>query len=541
MTASEQLKRLLGSGALPSLKTLLAQLPEGSNLTVSGLTVNFDRQRWNDAVLTILYDMVDKCDLLTERNRMFDGQPINSTEQRAVLHTALRASRATLEDWVNGQTEQDIDRASVAELITEGRTRMADLVNAIHRGEHRGYTGKRFTDVVNIGIGGSHLGPELVVDALARPADRSHQPFLRAHFISNIDGHRLDQTLTSLNPETTLFVVVSKSFSTLETALNADAIRSWFLERTGSVAAIAQHFIAVSNNVAAAAAFGLPAERVLAMGDWVGGRYSLWSTVGISIALALGWNNFRALLRGAEAMDRHFLEAEREHNLPLAMALSEWLNVSVYGCTSHAVLCYDDRLRLLPDYLQQLEMESNGKRVNRAGRPLETPTQPVLWGGVGTNGQHAFHQLLHQGTATYFADFILCRHAQHRQPDMQRWLQANAVAQGQGMAAGQTHDNPHRVVPGNHPSTTLILDSLQPETLGALLAAYEHKVFCLGILWDINSFDQWGVELGKVLARPLAALLQARTTAPAPDDLGLAAQDAATRALLDALKDRGAT
>ena len=482
--------------ALSQRATMSATGSAIPQLTVGDLTADFGHQCIDRATFDALLTLASDRSLGAERDRMLAGERINSTEARAVLHSALRFGGGAF------LRQEQQPPESVQKAVTESLQQLESFVRAVHQGERRGYTGKRFTDVVNIGIGGSHLGPELIVDAL-KPATGAP---LRAHFLSNIDGHTVRQVLRALNPETTLFVVASKSFGTLETALNAIETRSWFLERTASLEALGSHFVAVSNNVEAASGFGINPANLFPMGEWVGGRYSLWSSVGLVIALSLGWDTFLQLLAGGRQLDEHFASAALAENLPMVLALTEFWNVNLLGATSHSVLCYDDRLRLLPDYLQQLEMESNGKRISREGIAVDR-TQPILWGGVGTNGQHAFHQLLHQGTERYFADFILCRHADHQRPAMHRELLANALAQAQAMAFGRKHEDPHRVVPGGHPSTLLILDRLTPRALGTLLAAYEHKVFCLGILWNINSFDQWGVELGKALAKPLSERL----------------------------------
>ena len=477
-----------------------AILPAGSvlpQLSVGGLSADFSYQHIDRAAFDALLSFAEHCALTTERDRMLRGEVINHTEQRAVLHSALRF------DQHANVAAATPPPAEIQREVAESLAQLEQFTRAVHSGERRGYSGKQFTDVVNIGIGGSHLGPDLVVDALT---SKTRAP-LRAHFLSNIDAHSLERVLVRLSPETTLFVVASKSFGTLETALNANAARSWFLERTASLPALGDHFVAVSNNTAAATAFGIDPKNLFPMGEWVGGRYSLWSSVGLSIALALGWESFAQLLKGAATLDHHFATAQPAANLPILMALTEFWNITVRGATSHAVLCYDDRLQLLPDYLQQLEMESNGKQISRSGTRLPYRTQPILWGGVGTNGQHAFHQLLHQGTEAYCADFIACRQAAHGNETMHQALLANALAQAQAMAFGREHSDPHRAVPGGHASNLLLLDQLSPASLGTLLAAYEHKVFCLGILWDLNSFDQWGVELGKALAKPLTTRL----------------------------------
>jgi glucose-6-phosphate isomerase len=349
------------------------------------------------------------------------------------------------------------------------------------------------------------------------------------HFVANVDGHALRIALAGRNPDTTLFVVASKSFTTLETQVNADSARSWFLERVGDVAALEHHFVAVTANVAAAEAFGIARRNIYPMWDWVGGRFSLWSAVGLPIALAAGPTAFAELLDGARTMDEHFRTAAPERNVPLLMALIGVWNYNFLGAESQAVLPYDQRLRLLPDYLQQLEMESNGKSVRLDGTPVQVDTMPIVWGGEGTNGQHAYHQLLHQGTRRFAADFILVANADHPLDLHQRWLLANGLAQSQAMLLGHVDADPHRVVRGRKPTTTLVLDSLTPRALGALLALYEHKVFCQGVIWNINSFDQWGVELGKRLAIPIFAQLGGQSAT---------AQDSSTRGLVAHIRAR---
>jgi len=376
-----------------------------------------------------------------------------------------------------------------------------DLVNAVHSGAWRGATGKVISDIVHIGIGGSHLGPELVCEALtATPASPGST---HVHFVANLDAHALARVLAEVDPERTLFVIVSKSFSTLETRVNALSARSWLLERMADPDAVSAHFVAVTSNPQAAAAFGIPESNRFELWDWVGGRFSLWSAVGLPIMFSAGIHAFTRLLAGAQAMDAHFADAALEENLPLLMALTGIWNYNFLGVTNHAILPYCERLRLLPDYLQQLMMESNGKSVHLDGSTVSIHTMPIVWGGTGTNGQHAFHQLLHQGTRAFTADFILCAADEHQLSDHHRWLLANALGQSQAMMSGEAHADPHRAVAGNHATTTLVLPDLEPESIGALLALYEHTVFCQGLLWNINSFDQWGVELGKRLAEPI--------------------------------------
>ncbi|MEM1229529.1 MAG: glucose-6-phosphate isomerase [Pseudomonadota bacterium] len=498
----DELTRLATQAQLPG-PALRAADPENTlQVTAAGITADLRKQGIDGTVLKALVDLAQSAGLPEARRAMLAGEAINNTEDRAVLHTALRADEAALQRRMGAAGD-------LWSTLCQQRRQEEAFVRAVRDGHWRGYTGQAISTVVHIGIGGSHLGPELIVDALHRPGPAD----LAVRFLSNIDGNNLARVVVDLDPARTLFIIASKSFTTQETAVNAASVRAWFLERTGSVDAIAKHFVAISNNLEAAGEFGIPPENLFAMGEWVGGRYSLWSAVGLPIALALGWEAFEALLGGAGAMDEHFETAPVASNLPVLLALVGVWNSSLRGCHSHVLLPYDDRLRLLPDYLQQLDMESNGKGTRKDGTPVTTATGAMLWGGRGTNGQHAFHQLLHQGTQSYSADFIICRDPAHAYAHHHQYLNANALAQSEAMAMGRTHDDPHRVVPGDRPSTTLVLPALTPATLGALLAAYEHKVFSQGVLWGINSFDQWGVELGKVLAGPIHAAL----TAPGAD------------------------
>ena len=445
--------------------------------------VDYSKQALDDDVVDALAALASESNLSAAIDAMFSGAPINSTEDRPVQHTLLRAP----------------PEACPKEVATE-RKRFLALADAVRRGERRGYTGKPFETVVAIGIGGSQLGPELVVDALRPP----HAPNVR--FLANIDGDAAVTTLAGLDPATTLVVVVSKSFTTLEARVNAETTRSWFLERTCEPRIVEEHFLAVTANQAAAAEFGIACRNRFAMWDWVGGRFSLWSAAGLPIAIVLGRGGFEDLLAGAHMVDEHFRETPLADNIPVLLALLAIWNTNFHGAATHAVLPYDRRLRLLPSYLQQLEMESNGKSVRRDGESVRTHTAPVVWGGEETNGQHAFHQLLLQGTRAFSADFVAVARAGHDLKDHHDWLIANCLAQSKAMLEGRVPDGPlaaHRSIPGGHPSTTLLLDELSPRSLGALLALYEHKVFCLGAIWQINAFDQWGVELGKELAGPI--------------------------------------
>jgi glucose-6-phosphate isomerase len=455
---------------------------------------DLSKNRIDLATQRFLLDLAAECGLEAQRDAMFSGQPINATEGRAVLHTALRAPRGhgPFSDEVHGVLE-----------------RMLALAEQV-----RDTASSGITDVVNIGIGGSDLGPAMVVPALDAFAHRG----LRLHFVSNVDGHDIVPVLRGLRPASTLFIVASKTFTTQETMANAQVARAWFLAQGGSD--IARHFVAATTNVAAAAQFGI--TQTFGFWDWVGGRYSLWSAIGLPIAIAVGAENFRALLAGAHAMDRHFAEAPLAHNLPAQLGLLDVWYRNFHGFTSRSVAPYHQGLRRLPAYLQQLEMESNGKSVDAAGERLPFGTSPVVWGEPGTNGQHAYFQMLHQGTDTIPVEFILVKSPAHGEADLHAKLLANGLAQSQALMLGKTAEaaaqeraptaapgaDPaaiarHRSFPGNRPSTTFVLEALTPRSLGALIALYEHRVFTSGVLWGINSFDQWGVELGKALANAL--------------------------------------
>ncbi|MGP9831647.1 glucose-6-phosphate isomerase [Marinobacter sp. NSM] len=475
----------------------------------AGLTLDFSRNRLTDATFNALMDLAQACGLEQQRNALFDGGIVNRTENRPALHTALRQPRG-----------QDV-RVHGENIIPEVHAtldRMAELVSAITEGRHTGYTEKPFTDVVSIGIGGSFLGPKLVVEAL--------KPFwhgqLNCHFVANVDGTDIAETLRSLDPETTLFLVQSKSFRTQETLDNSLLARQWFLDKSHSEPAVARHFLAVTANVDEAVRFGIDRNNIFPMWDWVGGRYSLWSAIGLPIALTIGMEHFRALLAGAHAMDRHFREQPAASNLPVIMAmLSVWYN-NFWGAQSHAVLPYDEYLKHLPEHLQQLDMESNGKRVTQDGEAVDYQTGPILWGGVGANGQHAYHQLIHQGTRLIPADFIIPLQSHNPVEHHHATLFANCLSQASAMMAGKTRAEaeqellqagleqaaakalaPHKEIPGNKPSNILVMDRVTPETLGALIALYEHRTFVQSVVWDVDCFDQWGVELGKQIGNQI--------------------------------------
>ncbi len=471
-----------------------------------GLFLDFSKQRITARTLALLADLAAAADLDGWKARLAAGEAINHTEGRAVRHMALRAGAAAPPE--------------VGAVLA----RLEAFCEAIHGGAWRGFSGECITDVVNIGIGGSDLGPRMAVKALAA----WQQPDLAVHFVANVDGADLATTLAGLNPRTTLFIVASKTFTTLETMANAGTARNWLLAAAGETGAVARHFVAVSTNHAATGAFGIARENVFEFWDWVGGRFSLWSAIGLPIALAVGFRHFAQLLAGARDMDDHFLSAPAGDNLPLILALLGLWNTSFLGAASHAVLPYSQSLALLPAHLQQLEMESTGKQVDRAGQPAGTATCPIVWGEAGTNGQHSFYQLIHQGGRLVPCDFIALREADFPLPGHHPQLLANCLAQSAALAFGQTADEAraagaaeplvaYKVFPGNQPSTTLVLPRLTPFTLGQLVALYEHKVFCLGVLWQVNAFDQWGVELGKTLAGRLAPALNGESGGPGFD------------------------
>jgi glucose-6-phosphate isomerase len=473
----------------------------------AGILLDFSKQRLDPDILQALLDLADQVNLGDQLAELFAGAHLNTTEDRPVLHTALRAAESK--------------RPAIAGPAAPTMRRVMALAEAVRQGTWRGHSGKAITDVVNIGIGGSHLGPELAVEALAR----AHHLGPRIHFVANVDAANISTVLRRLDPERTLFIIASKSFSTLETRLNADTARRWFLERVNHIDAIAKHFVAISTNLEAAAEFGIPEANVFEMWDWVGGRFSIWSPVGLALALAIGAEQFQQFLDGARSMDEHFQDTPFDSNLPVLLALVAIWNYNFLGTTNQAILPYAERLRLLPDYLQQLLMESNGKSVHNDGSDVRIHTMPVVWGGRGSNGQHAFHQLLHQGTRSFAADFVLIADTGDRS-EHQRWLLANGLAQSQAMLSGHVDVDPHKRVAGNKSTTTIVLEQLSPKVLGALLALYEHMVFCQGVIWNINSFDQWGVELGKHLAIPIYEQLGGKTAIR---------QDPSTRGLIEHL------
>jgi glucose-6-phosphate isomerase len=476
-------------------------------LDAAGLYLDLSRNRLPRQALDALVTLADESGVAQWRNRMFAGEIVNATEKRAVLHTALRelpqAANAPLR--VGGE---DV-RATIPATLE----RMRKLSHAVREGEWRGASGRPITDIVNIGIGGSHLGPDLAVEALA---DFAH-PRLACHFLSNIDPAGRARLQARLDPHTTLLIVASKSWRTLETARNAEAMREWMLAGGISMEGLQRHLVGVTANAAGARAFGLSDETIYPFGDWVGGRFSLWSAIGLPVMMAIGPEGFDALLGGAHDMDRHFAQAPLARNAPVLLALVSLWNQKVHEGSTEAIVPYSAALAKLPAFLQQLQMESNGKRVDRDGAPLEGPSASVCWGAPGTDAQHSFFQLLHQGTGVHPVDFVIAAPAgQSRDGDA---LLANALAQAEALMRGsrpQAGDPlaAHRECPGNRPSNTILLDALTPARLGALLALYEHKTAVLGWLWRINSFDQWGVELGKTLAAEIEPLFASTEAAP---------------------------
>ncbi len=486
------------------------------SITCDELLLDFSKNLIDRDIWQQLIALAEQSPLAAHRSAMFNGESINTSEDRAVLHTALRSVAEN--NPANEHLGNALERAQRATDVHRQRQQLARISDKIRAGEWLGSTGKTVTDVVNIGIGGSDLGPKLACQALAEYA----QPNLNMHFIANVDGAEILTTLGLLNAETTLITVASKTFTTQETLLNANTAIDWFENRLGLAnAQTSSHFIAITASRDNARAFGIDDQHILDFSDWVGGRYSLWSSIGLSIAISIGSHNFDQMLAGAAAMDDHFLTAPLNANMPVALALLGIWYSNFLRAQSHAVIPYCERLNLLPSYLQQLDMESNGKSTRLNGQPVDYSTGPILWGQTGTNGQHAFFQLLHQGTHCIPVDFIAVADDALSNPTHHRVLLGNMLAQGSALMTGQSAaaDQPHRHYPGNKPSNTLLMDRLTAKNFGALIALYEHKVFVQGSLWNINSFDQWGVELGK----KMAAELLGHDTSKAPMDASTAA------------------
>jgi glucose-6-phosphate isomerase len=487
---------------------------EKYSLTCHELLFDYSKNRITDETLSLLLALAHQADLTGWIEKMFNGEKINFTEYRAVLHTALR-NRSNRPVSAEGRNVMPEINAVLAQMRT--------FSEAVRNGAWKGYTGKAISDVVNIGIGGSDLGPMMVCEALKPYA----KPGLRVHFVSNVDGTHLAECLKQLNPETSLFIVASKTFKTQETLTNAHSARSWLLNAARDEGAVAKHFVAVSTNAKEVAKFGIDLDHMFVFWDWVGGRYSLWSAIGLPIAIDIGMDNFEELLSGAHEMDEHFRNTPFDKNIPVIMALlGIWYN-NFFGAQSHAILPYDQYLHRFPAYFQQGGMESNGKSVTRDGTPVDYSTGAVIWGEAGTNGQHAFYQLIHHGTRLVPADFIAPIESHNPLGNHHVILLANFFAQTEALMKGKTSEEarseltgagmrgeelekllPHKIFAGNKPTNSILCKKITPRTLGSLIALYEHKIFVQGIIWNINSFDQWGVELGKQLAQKILPELE---------------------------------
>ena len=486
---------------------------EKFSIIFNDILFDYSKHRVTEETLTLLLQLAKEMGVSEWTEKMFSGSPINFTENRSVLHIALR-NRSNRPILVEGHDVMPGVNAVLA--------RMRKFSDAVRCGEWKGFSGKTITDVVNIGIGGSDLGPAMVTEALLD----YQRPNIKFHFVSNIDSTQLFETERHLNPETTLFIIASKTFTTQETMTNARSAREWFMRTAKDESAIAQHFIAISTNTSEVVKFGINPDHMFEFWDWVGGRYSLWSAIGMPIAIAIGMDRFEELLLGAHEMDEHFRSAPLEKNLPVIMAmLGIWYN-NFFGSDTYAIIPYDQYLKRLPAYLQQLDMESNGKRVDREGMPVDYETGQIIWGELGSNGQHAFFQLIHQGARLIPADYIAMLENKHPIGEHQTILLANFFAQTEALMRGKNEQevskeleeqglndaqirqlSPHKIFPGNKPSNSIFLQKLDPKTLGSLIAFYEHKVFVQGIVWNVNSFDQWGVELGKQLAKKIQSEL----------------------------------
>lgn len=501
------------------------------SINACGLSIDYSKNRINDDVLSDLFALLEECSVSEKRDAMFRGDKINATEGRAVLHTALR-----------NRSEQSVllDGVDIMPEVRATLEKMREFVTRIHSGSHKGYTGKAIKHIVAIGIGGSFLGPKIMTEAL--------KPYtvdaVKVHFVANVDGCHIYDVLKTLDAEDTLVVMSSKSFSTQETLQNTTTAKNWFLQSGGTQEDIAKHFVAISSNVSAAVDFGISEDNIFPMWDWVGGRYSLWSAIGLPIALALGFEHFEALLEGAYEMDKHFVEAPASKNMPMLLAaLGLWYRHFFDG-QSQVLLPYYHYLRGLPAYVQQLDMESNGKQVNMEGKVVSYPTGPIIWGSEGTNGQHSFHQLIHQGAGCMPIDFIFPLTAPNSDVEHHAMLASNCFGQAQALMQGKTFEEcyvdlenkglsenerqslaQHKTMPGNKPSNTITFKALTPKILGSLIATYEHKVFVQGVVWGLNSFDQWGVELGKVLGNQVLDGLKNQTA--------LSQFDSSTAALIE--------
>lgn len=505
------------------------------SLRLGGILFDYSKNRITTKTMTLLLDLARQAGLAGKIEAMFAGEKYNNTEKRAVLHVALR-NRSNRPIFVDG--------VDVMPGVNRVLAHMRSFSEEVRSGAWKGYTGKAITDVVNIGIGGSDLGPKMVCEAL-KPYGKNG---LRVHFVSNVDSTDLVETLKIVNPETVLFLVASKTFTTQETMTNAQTAKEWFLTAAKNEAAVAKHFAAMSTNTAAVSKFGIDPKNMFEFWDWVGGRYSLWSAIGLSIAIYLGMDNFEALLGGAHAVDEHFRSTPFEKNLPVIMALlGIWYN-NFFGAQSHAILPYDQYLIHFASYFQQGDMESNGKGVTREGHLIkEYETGPIIWGQPGTNGQHAFYQLIHQGTKLIPCDFLAAAQSHNPRGDHHPILLSNYLAQTEALMKGKTPEEaraelvgqgmsgadleelvPHKAFPGNRPTNSFLYQKMTPAVLGSLIALYEHKIFTQGAIWNVNSFDQWGVELGKQLAKVILPELKS--------DIQVQSHDASTNGLINAIK-----
>jgi len=520
------------------MKRLFAENPErfrNFSVRFNDIFVDYSKNRITAETLTLLGELAEACGLKDAIDRMFAGDRINETENRAVLHTALR-NRANTPVYEDGKDVMPEVNAVLA--------KMKGFAEQVRSGAWKGYTGKRITDIVNIGIGGSDLGPVMVTECLRPYA----QPGLRVHFVSNVDGTHIAETLKPLDPQTTLFMIASKTFTTQETMTNAFSAREWFLKHAVDRDHVARHFVAISTNTAKVKEFGIHPDNMFVFWDWVGGRYSLWSAIGLSIACFVGFERFEELLAGAHAMDRHFRETPLERNIPVILALIGIWYTNFYGAETEVILPYDQYMHRFPAYFQQGNMESNGKSVDRAGARVGYATGPVIWGEPGTNGQHAFYQLIHQGTRLIPADFLAPAVSQNPVGTHHPILLSNFFAQTEALMNGKTAEEaaaelrkegkdeedirrltPHKVFAGNRPTNSILFQKLTPQVLGSLIAMYEHKIFAQGVIWNIFSFDQWGVELGKQLAGKILPELG--------DERPVVSHDSSTNGLINLYKE----
>jgi glucose-6-phosphate isomerase len=520
------------------LRDLFAEDPDRFkrfHIRLNDILVDYSKNRITDETLNLLFELAHDAGVQKAVKSMFSGEKVNETEDRPVLHTALR-NRANSPVMVDGE--------DVMPQVNAVLRKMERFSRDVRSGEWSGYTGKKITDIVNIGIGGSDLGPVMVTEALHPYATQG----LAVHFVSNIDGTHITETLKRLNPETTLFMIASKTFTTQETMTNAFSARDWFLNQAGDDVHVARHFVALSTNVAKVEAFGIDKENMFEFWDWVGGRYSLWSAIGLSIASFIGFDNFTDLLEGAHEMDRHFRDTSFDRNIPVILALiGIWYN-NFFGAATEAILPYDQYMHRFPAYFQQGNMESNGKSTDRNSSRVAYQTGPIIWGEPGTNGQHAFYQLIHQGTKLIPADFLAPAVSHNPIGSHHNILMSNFFAQTEALMNGKSKEEvveelkragktdgeiekltPHKIFEGNKPSNSILFRKLTPRVLGSLIAMYEHKIFVQGIIWNIFSFDQWGVELGKQLANNILPELD--------DDKPVAAHDASTNGLINAFKE----